>query len=140
DRRQILEHAQSDKATISRALAQNRELEDERACVQDSFVKLVREHNSVSLSACPCAVCRPLAPSSLPCSPSFFLLFPLYFSLSVCLSLPHSLSLPLCLSLLHSLSLSLCLSVSPSLSISPSFRLSLSLTHTHTLSHTHTHT
>ncbi|XP_012671064.2 golgin subfamily A member 2 isoform X4 [Clupea harengus] len=44
DRRQILEHAQSDKATISRALAQNRELKDQLAEMQNGFVKLTNEN------------------------------------------------------------------------------------------------
>lgn len=41
DRLRILEDAQSDKATISRALAQNRDLKDQLAELQNGFVKLV---------------------------------------------------------------------------------------------------
>lgn len=41
DRLQILEDVQSDKATISRALAQNRDLKDQLAELQNGFVKLV---------------------------------------------------------------------------------------------------
>ncbi|XP_028828494.1 golgin subfamily A member 2 isoform X3 [Denticeps clupeoides] len=44
DRRRILEDAQSDKATISRALAQNRELKDQLAELQNGFVKLTNEN------------------------------------------------------------------------------------------------
>lgn len=42
DRQQILENMQSDKATISRALTQNRELKEQLAELQNGFVKLVR--------------------------------------------------------------------------------------------------
>lgn len=42
DKLRILEDVQSDKATISRALAQNRELKDQLAELQNGFVKLVR--------------------------------------------------------------------------------------------------
>lgn len=42
DRQQILENMQSDKATISRALSQNRELKEQLAELQNGFVKLVR--------------------------------------------------------------------------------------------------
>lgn len=41
DKLRILEDVQSDKATISRALAQNRELKDQLAELQNGFVKLV---------------------------------------------------------------------------------------------------
>ncbi len=41
DRLQILEDVQSDKATISRALAQNRDLKNQLAELQNGFVKLV---------------------------------------------------------------------------------------------------
>lgn len=41
DRQQILEDMQSDKATISRALSQNRELKEQLAELQNGFVKLV---------------------------------------------------------------------------------------------------
>lgn len=41
DRLRILEDVQSDKATISRALAQNRDLKDQLAEFQNGFVKLV---------------------------------------------------------------------------------------------------
>lgn len=41
DRLRILEDVQSDKATISRALAQNRDLKDQLAELQNGFVKLV---------------------------------------------------------------------------------------------------
>ncbi|XP_041916064.1 golgin subfamily A member 2 isoform X3 [Alosa sapidissima] len=44
DRRRVLEDAQSDKATISRALAQNRELKDQLAELQNGFVKLTNEN------------------------------------------------------------------------------------------------
>lgn len=50
DKLRILEDVQSDKATISRALAQNRELKDQLAELQNGFVKLV----SVSTSVCGC--------------------------------------------------------------------------------------
>lgn len=42
DRRRMLEDVQSDKATISRALTQNRMLKDQLAELQNGFVKLVR--------------------------------------------------------------------------------------------------
>lgn len=42
DRRRMLEDVQSDKATISRALSQNRTLKDQLAELQNGFVKLVR--------------------------------------------------------------------------------------------------
>ena len=42
DRRRMLDDVQSDKATISRALAQNRTLKDQLAELQNGFVKLVR--------------------------------------------------------------------------------------------------
>lgn len=42
DRRRMLEDVQSDKATISRALAQNRTLKDQLAELQNGFVKLVK--------------------------------------------------------------------------------------------------
>ncbi len=41
DRLQILEDVQSDKATISRALTQNRDLKNQLAELQNGFVKLV---------------------------------------------------------------------------------------------------
>uniref|UniRef100_A0A8C5TGX9 Golgin subfamily A conserved domain-containing protein n=1 Tax=Malurus cyaneus samueli TaxID=2593467 RepID=A0A8C5TGX9_9PASS len=41
DRQQILEDMQSDKATISRALSQNRDLKEQLAELQNGFVKLV---------------------------------------------------------------------------------------------------
>ncbi|XP_026887941.2 golgin subfamily A member 2 isoform X4 [Electrophorus electricus] len=44
DRLRILEDAQSDKATISRALGQNRELKDQLAELQNGFVKLTNEN------------------------------------------------------------------------------------------------
>ncbi|XP_051956615.1 golgin subfamily A member 2-like isoform X2 [Xyrauchen texanus] len=44
DRLRILEDVQSDKATISRALAQNRELKDQLAEFQNGFVKLTNEN------------------------------------------------------------------------------------------------
>lgn len=42
DRRRMLEDVQSDKATLSRALTQNRELKGQLAELQNGFVKLVR--------------------------------------------------------------------------------------------------
>lgn len=42
DKQQILENMQSDKATISRALTQNRQLKEQLAEFQNGFVKLVR--------------------------------------------------------------------------------------------------
>ncbi|XP_041095073.1 golgin subfamily A member 2 isoform X3 [Polyodon spathula] len=44
DHQQILEDMQSDKATISRALAQNRELKEQLAELQNGFVKLTNEN------------------------------------------------------------------------------------------------
>ncbi|XP_058631523.1 golgin subfamily A member 2 isoform X4 [Onychostoma macrolepis] len=44
DRLQILEDVQSDKATISRALAQNRDLKNQLAELQNGFVKLTNEN------------------------------------------------------------------------------------------------
>ncbi|XP_056314886.1 golgin subfamily A member 2 [Danio aesculapii] len=44
DRLRILEDVQSDKATISRALTQNRELKDQLAELQNGFVKLTNEN------------------------------------------------------------------------------------------------
>ncbi|XP_051552305.1 golgin subfamily A member 2-like isoform X4 [Myxocyprinus asiaticus] len=44
NRLRILEDAQSDKATISRALAQNRDLKDQLAELQNGFVKLTNEN------------------------------------------------------------------------------------------------
>ncbi|XP_043096503.1 golgin subfamily A member 2 isoform X4 [Puntigrus tetrazona] len=44
DRLRILEDVQSDKATISRALAQNRDLKDQLAELQNGFVKLTNEN------------------------------------------------------------------------------------------------
>ncbi|XP_066568954.1 golgin subfamily A member 2 isoform X3 [Amia ocellicauda] len=44
DRQQILEDMQSDKATISRALGQNRELKEQLAELQNGFVKLTNEN------------------------------------------------------------------------------------------------
>ncbi|MGH0117789.1 UNVERIFIED_CONTAM: hypothetical protein FKN15_039960 [Acipenser sinensis] len=44
DHQQILEDMQSDKATISRALAQNRELKEQLAELQNGFVKLSEQH------------------------------------------------------------------------------------------------
>lgn len=41
-RKQMLEDMQSDRTTISRALSQNRELKEQLAELQDSFVRLVR--------------------------------------------------------------------------------------------------
>lgn len=41
DKQQILESMQSDKATISRALTQNRELKEQLAELQNGFVKMV---------------------------------------------------------------------------------------------------
>lgn len=49
DRRRMLEDVQSDKATISRALTQNRTLKDQLAELQNGFVKLVRLKISVHL-------------------------------------------------------------------------------------------
>lgn len=50
DRRRMLEDVQSDKATISRALAQNRTLKDQLAELQNGFVKLVRTNITYLLS------------------------------------------------------------------------------------------
>ncbi|XP_005720520.1 golgin subfamily A member 2 isoform X4 [Pundamilia nyererei] len=44
DRRRMLEDVQSDKATISRALTQNRTLKDQLAELQNGFVKLTNEN------------------------------------------------------------------------------------------------
>uniref|UniRef100_A0A9J7X6P7 Golgin A2 n=1 Tax=Cyprinus carpio carpio TaxID=630221 RepID=A0A9J7X6P7_CYPCA len=44
DRLRILEDVQSDKATISRAVAQNRDLKDQLAELQNGFVKLTNEN------------------------------------------------------------------------------------------------
>ncbi|KAJ8346807.1 hypothetical protein SKAU_G00282080 [Synaphobranchus kaupii] len=44
DRHHLLEEAQSDKATISRALAQNRQLKEQLAELQNGFVKLTNEN------------------------------------------------------------------------------------------------
>ncbi|XP_043914088.1 golgin subfamily A member 2 [Protopterus annectens] len=44
DRQQILENMQSDKMTISRALAQNKELKEQLAELQNGFVKLTNEN------------------------------------------------------------------------------------------------
>ncbi|XP_049908605.1 golgin subfamily A member 2 isoform X5 [Epinephelus moara] len=44
DRRRMLEEVQSDKATISRALTQNRTLKDQLAELQNGFVKLTNEN------------------------------------------------------------------------------------------------
>lgn len=49
DRRRMLEDVQSDKATISRALTQNRTLKDQLAELQNGFVKLVRLKISMSI-------------------------------------------------------------------------------------------
>lgn len=51
DRRRMLEDVQSDKATISRALTQNRTLKDQLAELQNGFVKLVRL--KISMFTCP---------------------------------------------------------------------------------------
>ncbi|XP_051492628.1 golgin subfamily A member 2 isoform X1 [Apus apus] len=48
DRQQILEDMQSDKATISRALSQNRELKEQLAELQNGFVKLTNENMEVT--------------------------------------------------------------------------------------------
>lgn len=72
-RKQILEDMQSDRTTISRALTQNRELKEQLAELQDSFVRLVR---SPACLACPlpCRVlscrARHLTPLGL-CFPTF---------------------------------------------------------------------
>ncbi|XP_075041204.1 golgin subfamily A member 2 isoform X2 [Mixophyes fleayi] len=44
DKQQILENMQSDKATISRALTQNRQLKEQLAELQNGFVKLTNEN------------------------------------------------------------------------------------------------
>lgn len=49
DRRRMLEDVQSDKATISRALTQNRTLKDQLAELQNGFVKVVRLTNLLSI-------------------------------------------------------------------------------------------
>lgn len=46
DRRRMLEDVQADKATISRALTQNRTLKDQLAELQNGFVKLVSHRKS----------------------------------------------------------------------------------------------
>ncbi|KAH0615563.1 hypothetical protein JD844_005004, partial [Phrynosoma platyrhinos] len=48
DRQQILENMQSDKATISRAMTQNRELKEQLAELQNGFVKLTNENMEVT--------------------------------------------------------------------------------------------
>ncbi|XP_054030552.1 golgin subfamily A member 2 isoform X1 [Dryobates pubescens] len=48
DRQQILEDMQSDKATISRALSQNRELKEQLAELQNGFVRLTNENMEVT--------------------------------------------------------------------------------------------
>ncbi|XP_078406212.1 golgin subfamily A member 2 isoform X2 [Cetorhinus maximus] len=48
DRKQLLENMQSDKATISRALTQNRELKEQLAELQNAFVKLTNENMELS--------------------------------------------------------------------------------------------
>ncbi|XP_063000641.1 golgin subfamily A member 2 isoform X2 [Elgaria multicarinata webbii] len=48
DRHQLLEDMQSDKATISRALTQNRELKEQLAELQNGFVKLTNENMEVT--------------------------------------------------------------------------------------------
>ncbi|XP_032933154.1 golgin subfamily A member 2 isoform X4 [Catharus ustulatus] len=48
DRQQILEDMQSDKATISRALSQNRDLKEQLAELQNGFVKLTNENMEVT--------------------------------------------------------------------------------------------
>lgn len=48
DRQQILEDMQSDKATISRAMTQNRELKEQLAELQNGFVKLTNENMEVT--------------------------------------------------------------------------------------------
>ncbi|XP_053138371.1 golgin subfamily A member 2 isoform X2 [Hemicordylus capensis] len=48
DRQQILENMQSDKATISRAVTQNRELKEQLAELQNGFVKLTNENMEVT--------------------------------------------------------------------------------------------
>ncbi|XP_036271997.1 golgin subfamily A member 2 isoform X3 [Pipistrellus kuhlii] len=47
-RKQILEDMQSDRTTISRALAQNRELKEQLAELQDSFVRLTNENMEIT--------------------------------------------------------------------------------------------
>ncbi len=49
DRLQILEDVQSDKATISRALTQNRDLKNQLAELQNGFVKLVSASSDTRL-------------------------------------------------------------------------------------------
>ncbi|XP_069741703.1 golgin subfamily A member 2 isoform X2 [Narcine bancroftii] len=44
DRKQLLENMQNDKATISRALTQNRDLKEQLAELQNGFVKLTNEN------------------------------------------------------------------------------------------------
>ncbi|KAM3825556.1 golgin subfamily A member 2 isoform 2-T2 [Vipera latastei] len=48
DKQQILENMQSDKATISRALTQNRELKEQLAELQNGFVKLTNENMEIT--------------------------------------------------------------------------------------------
>ncbi|VCX20112.1 unnamed protein product [Gulo gulo] len=48
ERKKILETMQSDRTTISRALSQNRELKEQLAELQDSFVKLSNENMEVT--------------------------------------------------------------------------------------------
>ncbi|XP_010016137.1 PREDICTED: golgin subfamily A member 2, partial [Nestor notabilis] len=48
DRQQILEDMQSDKATISRALSQNRDLKEQLAELQNGFVKLTNENMEIT--------------------------------------------------------------------------------------------
>ncbi|XP_059514178.1 golgin subfamily A member 2 isoform X4 [Myotis daubentonii] len=47
-RKQILEDMQSDRTTISRALSQNRELKEQLAELQDSFVRLTNENMEIT--------------------------------------------------------------------------------------------
>ncbi|KAM8934514.1 golgin subfamily A member 2 [Pelodytes ibericus] len=48
DKQQILENMQSDKATISRALTQNRQLKEHLAELQNGFVKLTNENLEIT--------------------------------------------------------------------------------------------
>uniref|UniRef100_A0A667YXX2 Golgin A2 n=1 Tax=Myripristis murdjan TaxID=586833 RepID=A0A667YXX2_9TELE len=50
DRRRMLEDVQSDKATISRALTQNRTLKDQLAELQNGFVKLTNENMELTIA------------------------------------------------------------------------------------------
>lgn len=52
DRRRMLEDVQSDKATISRALTQNRTLKDQLAELQNGFVKVVSLLKKLKLHLC----------------------------------------------------------------------------------------